>query len=66
MSGITNGGDTVVPGERRTIDLPVAPMYSHDELSNSIVAKHAELFQEEFLPKEAVDVTRALSGAPIT
>jgi len=36
MSGLTIGGVTVAPGERQTIDLPVAPMYTRDDLSISM------------------------------
>ncbi len=33
---ITIGGVTVHPGESRVIDIPVAPMYTHDDLSISV------------------------------
>jgi len=36
MSDLVIGGVSVAPGERRNIDLPVAPMYTHDDLSISM------------------------------
>jgi predicted deacylase len=30
------GGQEILPGERRVIDIPVAPMYTHDDLSISV------------------------------
>jgi predicted deacylase len=33
LSDLTIDGITVAPGERKTIDLSVAPMYTHDDLS---------------------------------
>jgi len=35
VSELVIGGVSVAPGERRTIDIPVAPMYTHDDLSIS-------------------------------
>ncbi len=35
MSELIIGGVNVPLGERRTIDIPVAPMYTHDDLSIS-------------------------------
>jgi uncharacterized protein len=36
MSELTIGGVTINPGERQIIDVPVAPMYTHDDLSISV------------------------------
>ena len=36
MSEVTIGGVTINPGERQIIDVPVAPMYTHDDLSISV------------------------------
>ena len=36
MSELLIGGVAVGPGERKTIDVPVAPMYTHDDLSISV------------------------------
>ncbi len=36
VSHIEIGGTTVKAGERRIVDLPVAPMYTHDDLSISV------------------------------
>ena len=36
MSDLTIGGVTVSPGKRQIIDVPVAPMYTHDDLSISV------------------------------
>ena len=30
------GGVTIEPGERQVIDVPVAPMYTHDDLSITV------------------------------
>ena len=30
------GGEDILPGERRNIDIPVAPTYTHDTLSISV------------------------------
>jgi len=32
------GGEVIAPGERRTVNIPVAPMYTHDTLSISVQA----------------------------
>ena len=36
MSDLEIGGVPVAPGQRLTIDVPVAPMYTHDDLSISV------------------------------
>ncbi|PLW69327.1 succinylglutamate desuccinylase/aspartoacylase family protein [Pseudohalioglobus lutimaris] len=36
MSELVIGGVAVVPGQQLTIDVPVAPMYTHDDLSISV------------------------------
>lgn len=36
MSELSLGGTTIKPGERHLIDVPVAPMYTHDDLSISV------------------------------
>jgi len=38
MSELAVGGVSVAPGERRTINVPVAPMYTHDDLSITVQA----------------------------
>lgn len=38
QSDIAIGGHTIGPGERREIALPVAPMYTHDDLSMTVQA----------------------------
>lgn len=35
-TGITIGAEHVLPGQRRVVDLGVAPMYTHDDLSISV------------------------------
>ena len=32
------GGTTIEPGQRQVIDIPVAPMYTHDDLSITVQA----------------------------
>jgi predicted deacylase len=36
MTELTIGGTRIKPGEHRVIDLPVAPMYTHDDLSITV------------------------------
>ncbi|MDP4918707.1 MAG: succinylglutamate desuccinylase/aspartoacylase family protein, partial [Haliea sp.] len=33
---LTIGGQAILPGERKVIDIPVAPTYTHDNLSISV------------------------------
>lgn len=37
------GGEEILPGESRTIEIPVAPMYTHDTLSISVLVKRGKL-----------------------
>ena len=37
------GGQQVMPGERVTIEIPVAPMYTHDTVSISVLVKRGRL-----------------------
>ncbi len=36
------GGRTISPGERATVDIPVAPMYTHDDLSMTAQVVHGK------------------------
>lgn len=36
MTELSIGGISIMPGERRVIDVPVAPMYTHDDLSITV------------------------------
>ncbi len=36
MEDLKIGGVSIAPGQRQTIDVPVAPMYTHDDLSISV------------------------------
>ena len=36
MPDLKIGGVSIAPGQQQTIDVPVAPMYTHDDLSISI------------------------------
>jgi predicted deacylase len=36
MTELSIGGISIAPGERRVIDVPVAPMYTHDDLSITV------------------------------
>jgi predicted deacylase len=39
-AAIEIGGVSVAPGEHRTVDIPVAPLYTHDDLSISVQVIH--------------------------
>ncbi|TGD75831.1 succinylglutamate desuccinylase/aspartoacylase family protein [Mangrovimicrobium sediminis] len=56
---ITIGGQTIAPGERRTVDLPVAPMYTHDDLCMSVQVVHGKQ------PGPTLFISAALHGDEI-
>ena len=56
---ITIGGVTIAPGERRLIDIPVAPMYTHDDLSISVQVIHGRL------PGPTLFISAAIHGDEI-
>ena len=53
------GGERIAPGEHRTVDIPVAPLYTHDDLSISVQVMHGSR------PGPVVFICAALHGDEI-